>query len=77
MDRIREGFSKVMDSTGYDYMGDVPEPAGKTGSAETFKDTDNDGLIDKETLSKATTFSLLPFLIYILETFFKEIMMEL
>lgn len=52
MDRIREGFSKVMDSTGYDYMGDVPEPAGKTGSAETFKDTDNDGLIDKETLSK-------------------------
>ena len=46
------GFSRVMDSTGYDYMGDVPDPAGKTGSAETFKDTDNDGLIDKETLSK-------------------------
>ena len=52
MDRIRMGFSRVMDSTGYDYMGDVPDPAGKTGSAETFKDTDNDGLIDKETLSK-------------------------
>ena len=52
MDRIRMGFERVMDSTGYDYMGDVPNPAGKTGSAESFKDTDGDGLIDKETLSK-------------------------
>ena len=52
MSRIREGFSRVMDSTGYDYMGDIPYPSGKTGSAETFKDTDNDGNIDTETLSK-------------------------
>ena len=50
--RIREGFNRVMDSTGYDYMGDVPYPSGKTGSAETFKDTDEDGDIDTETLSK-------------------------
>ena len=52
IDRIRLGFERVMDSTGYDYMGDVPNPAGKTGSAESFKDTDGDGYIDKETLSK-------------------------
>jgi cell division protein FtsI/penicillin-binding protein 2 len=52
MDRIRLGFSKVMNSTGYDYMGDVIDPSGKTGTAETFKDTDDDGLIDKETMSK-------------------------
>ena len=52
MSRIREGFNRVMDSTGYDYMGDVPYPSGKTGSAETFKDTDEDGDIDTETLSK-------------------------
>ena len=52
MDRIREGFNRVMDSTGYDYMGDVPYPSGKTGSAETFKDTDEDGDIDSATMSK-------------------------
>ena len=53
INRIRDGFSSVMNVTGYGYMGDVPDPSGKTGTAESFKDTDNDGLIDKETISRA------------------------
>lgn len=53
IDRIRLGFKKVMNVTGYGYMGDVPDSSGKTGTAESFKDTDNDGLIDKETISRA------------------------
>ena len=42
----------MMNSIGYGYMGDVIDPAGKTGTAESFKDTDNDGYIDKETISR-------------------------
>ena len=53
IDRIKEGFQEVMHVTGYGYMGDVPDASGKTGTAETFKDTDEDGLIDKETISRA------------------------
>ena len=52
IDRIRLGFSMVMDSIGYGYMGDVNDPAGKTGTAESFKDTDDDGYIDKATISR-------------------------
>ena len=52
-DRIKQGFKSVMNSLGYGYMGNVPSPAGKTGTAESFVDSDNDGNIDKETLSKA------------------------
>ena len=52
IDRIREGFERVMYQTGYGYMGDIEDCAGKTGTAETFKDTDQDGFIDKETISK-------------------------
>ena len=53
IDRIKLGFQKVMNVTGYGYMGDVPDSSGKTGTAESFKDTDGDGLIDKETISRA------------------------
>lgn len=53
IDRIRLGFSKVMNVTGYGYMGSVPDASGKTGTAESFKDTDDDGLIDAETISRA------------------------
>ena len=49
INRIREGFIKVMDQTGYGYMGNVEGRAGKTGTAESF----NDGEIDKETISRA------------------------
>ena len=51
-DRIKLGFESVMKTLGSGYMGNVPLPAGKTGTAESFVDSDNDGNIDKETLSK-------------------------
>ena len=41
-----------MYQTGYGYMGNLDDVSGKTGTAESFKDTDNDGYIDKETISK-------------------------
>lgn len=53
INRVRLGFNKVMLSLGYGYMGDIPDPSGKTGTANSFKDTDNDGIIDRETISKA------------------------
>ena len=51
-DRIKLGFESVMKTLGYGYMGNVPSPAGKTGTAESFIDSDNDGNIDKQTISK-------------------------
>lgn len=53
MERLRLGFSKVMLSLGYGYMGKIEDPSGKTGTSNSFKDTDNDGIIDHETISKA------------------------
>lgn len=52
--RIREGFKAVLDygGTGYYYMGEVNKPAGKTGTSESFLDTDGDGIVDTETISK-------------------------
>ena len=52
INRIRLGFNKVMLSLGYGYMGNVSDPSGKTGTSNSFKDTDNDGIIDRETISK-------------------------
>lgn len=40
---------------GYGYMGNVPSPAGKTGTSQSFYDSDFDGVIDKETIT--TTFA--------------------
>ncbi|MBP3635215.1 MAG: penicillin-binding protein 2 [Bacilli bacterium] len=51
-DRIKLGFESVMKSLGYGYMGNVKEPAGKTGTAESFYDSDGDGNIDVPTISK-------------------------
>ena len=51
--RIKEGFHAVMSSLGYGYMGDVPDSSGKTGTSQSFYDSDKDGNIDVETLSKA------------------------
>ncbi|MBR2712078.1 MAG: penicillin-binding protein 2 [Bacilli bacterium] len=53
INRVRLGFNKVMLSLGYGYMGDIPDPSGKTGTSNSFKDTDGDGIIDRETISKA------------------------
>lgn len=55
--RIQEGFKAVLDygGTGYYSMGWINKPAGKTGTSESFLDTDGNGIIDTETISK--TFS--------------------
>ncbi len=52
--RVQEGFVSVMkDGFGKGVMGIIPNPAGKTGTSETFIDTDKDGKIDTETTSNA------------------------
>lgn len=51
--RIKLGFETVMTSLGYGYMGEVDSPAGKTGTSESFYDSDGDGNIDVPTISKA------------------------
>ena len=38
---------------GKGYMGDLESSAGKTGTSETFYDSDNDGKVDTETYSKS------------------------
>ena len=53
LDRVREGFKMVLEpgGTGYGYLDNSIKPAGKTGTAQGFIDTDNDGVVDKETLT--------------------------
>ena len=54
LDRVKEGFKAVVSyGTGKNVMGNAPNPAGKTGTSESFLDTDNDGKIDTETISNA------------------------
>ena len=52
--RIRNGFISVMNgSLGYGYMGKALNPAGKTGTSESFYDSDLDGKVDTETYTKS------------------------
>lgn len=52
--RVQEGFQAVMTiGLGKNVMGNAPDPAGKTGTSESFMDTDGDGKIDTETVSNA------------------------
>lgn len=52
--RIQQGFRQVLvRGTGKNVMGESPTPAGKTGTSESFMDTNNDGVIDTETVSNA------------------------
>ncbi len=52
--RVQEGFREVMTSgLGKNFMGNSPKPAGKTGTSESFMDTNDDGKIDTPTLSNA------------------------
>ncbi len=54
IERVREGFNEVMKSgLGRGYMGDVKNPSGKTGTSESFYDSNNDGIIDTPTVSNA------------------------
>ncbi len=49
--RVQQGFYEVLRSggTGVGYMPLNINPAGKTGTSESFIDTDNDGIVDQET----------------------------
>ena len=53
LDRIKQGFREVMltSGTGVGYIDYKYNAAGKTGTSESFIDSDGDGKIDKETIS--------------------------
>jgi cell division protein FtsI/penicillin-binding protein 2 len=53
MDRVHEGFRAVVSyGLGYGYMGNYNDiGAGKTGTSQSFIDTDGDGTVDTETIS--------------------------
>ena len=56
MRRIKEGFYAVMHMNGgygRGYVDDRFDAAGKTGTSQSFIDTDNDGVIDMETITSA------------------------
>ena len=53
INRVREGFKEVMKfgGTGSGYIDLKYKPAGKTGTSQSFVDTNGDLKIDKETVS--------------------------
>lgn len=57
LSRVKEGFKMVMDygGTGSGYIDLKYEPAGKTGTSQSFVDSDLDGRVDTETITN--TFS--------------------
>ena len=56
MNRVKEGFIAVVNNPsgyGYGYMSTNMRPAGKTGTSQSFIDTNNDGIIDTETITSS------------------------
>ncbi len=56
MARVKEGFYAVMHAPGgygRGYIDDKLNSAGKTGTSQSFIDTDNDGIIDTETITSS------------------------
>ncbi len=56
LNRVKEGFYAVMhmsDGYGRGYIDDKLDAAGKTGTSQSFIDTDNDGVIDTETITSS------------------------
>lgn len=52
--RVKEGFISVLEGPlGYGYMGNISNPAGKTGTSESFYDKDKDGKVETETYNKS------------------------
>ena len=52
MDRVRTGFNQVVTmGLGYGYMGNYNNSSGKTGTSQSFIDTDNNGVVDTQTIS--------------------------
>ena len=54
MDRVRLGFNQVVtNGLGYGYMGKYTNSSGKTGTSQSFIDTNNDGIVDTETITSS------------------------
>ena len=56
LNRVKEGFHAVMNKSyglGRGYIDAVHDPSGKTGTSQSFKDTNDDGKIDTATVSTA------------------------
>lgn len=54
VNRVREGFSSVVhNGLGYGYMGYYTNSSGKTGTSQSFIDTDGDGKVDTETITSS------------------------
>ena len=56
MNRVKEGFIAVLNSPGgygVGYMNQNMKPAGKTGTSQSFIDTDGNGVIDTETITSS------------------------
>lgn len=56
MNRVKEGFYAVMHANGgygRGYIDNKLDAAGKTGTSQSFIDTDNDGIIDTETITSS------------------------
>lgn len=52
INRVKEGFNAVvMQGLGYGYMGYYNNSAGKTGTSQSFIDTDGDKVVDTETIT--------------------------
>lgn len=52
MDRVRLGLNQVVtNGLGYGYMGKYTNSSGKTGTSQSFIDTNNDGVVDTETIT--------------------------
>lgn len=52
IDRVRLGFNQVINNgIGYGFMGKYFDSSGKTGTSQSFIDTDNNGVVDTETIS--------------------------
>lgn len=57
LDRVKEGFKMVLEygGTGSGYINQEYKPAGKTGTSQSFVDSNSDGIVDTETITN--TFS--------------------
>ncbi len=56
LNRVKEGFYAVMNTSyglGREYIADIYDPSGKTGTSQSAKDTDGDGVNDTDTVSTA------------------------
>lgn len=52
LNRVKEAFNNTISwGLGYGYMGNYTNSAGKTGTSQSFIDTDKDGVVDTETIT--------------------------